>query len=122
MHFGMGIDKSNVRFVIHFHIPRNMEAYYQEAGRAGRDGEESACILLFAPQDTHIQSFLIDQSDMDESRKENEYAKLRRMVAYGHTESCLQQYILSITSGRKMRLNVENAEAVRMTGSKLMQR
>lgn len=92
--FGMGINKSNVRFVVHFHIPRNMEAYYQEAGRAGRDGEESACILLFAPQDTHIQSFLIEQSDMDEGRKENEYAKLRQMVAYGHTESCLQQYIL----------------------------
>ncbi|HLU22341.1 MAG TPA: DNA helicase RecQ [Bacillaceae bacterium] len=92
--FGMGINKSNVRYVIHYHIPRNMEAYYQEAGRAGRDGEESACILLFAPQDTHIQSFLIDQSDMDEARKENEYAKLRKMVAYGHTESCLQQYIL----------------------------
>lgn len=92
--FGMGINKSNVRFVIHYHIPRNMEAYYQEAGRAGRDGEESACILLFAPQDTQIQSFLIDQSEMDELRKENEYSKLRKMAAYGHTESCLQQYII----------------------------
>lgn len=92
--FGMGINKSNVRFVIHYNIPRNMEAYYQEAGRAGRDGEESECILLFAPQDTHIQSFLIEQSDMDEERRENEYSKLRRMVAYGHTESCFQQYIL----------------------------
>ena len=78
--FGMGINKSNVRFVIHYHIPRNMESY-QEAGRA-RDGEELDCILLFAPQDSHIQSFLIDQSEMDEHRKENEFGKLRKMIAY----------------------------------------
>lgn len=92
--FGMGINKSNVRYVIHYHIPRNMEAYYQEAGRAGRDGVESECILMFAPQDVHIQKFLIDQSEMEGERKEYEYAKLRKMVSYCHTESCFQQYIL----------------------------
>lgn len=92
--FGMGINKSNVRFVLHYHIPRNMEAYYQEAGRAGRDGVDSECILMFAAQDIHIQKFFIDQSEMDEERKEYEYAKLRKMVSYCHTESCFQQYIL----------------------------
>ncbi|QQZ09274.1 DNA helicase RecQ [Heyndrickxia vini] len=92
--FGMGINKSNVRYVLHYHIPRNMEAYYQEAGRAGRDGVDSECILMFAPGDVHIQKFLIDQSEMDDERKEHEYGKLRKMVSYCHTESCFQQYIL----------------------------
>ncbi len=92
--FGMGIDKSNVRFVIHHNLPRNMEAYYQEAGRAGRDGEPSQCILLFHAQDILTQKFLIEQSVIDTERKLHEYRKLQLMSDYCHTQQCLNKYIL----------------------------
>lgn len=91
--FGMGIDKSNIRYVLHYQLPKNMESYYQEAGRAGRDGLESECILLHASQDVQIQRFLIDQSS-DRSRMTQELEKLQQMVDYCHTENCLQEFIL----------------------------
>lgn len=106
--FGMGIDKSNVRYVIHYNMPQSMENYYQEAGRAGRDGENSQCILLFSAQDVIIARFLLEQKEFEdvdagdiELIKQRDTHRLQVMEGYCKTTSCLRNYILEYFGERR---------------------
>ena len=101
--FGMGIDKSNVSFVVHYNMPKSMEAYYQEAGRAGRDGTDADCLLLYTPGDVQTARYMIENSDPNPDLTEEEIAtvrardleRLRRMSDYANTPGCLRSYILN---------------------------
>ncbi|SES97247.1 ATP-dependent DNA helicase, RecQ-like [Natronincola peptidivorans] len=93
--FGMGIDKPDVRFVIHYNMPKNMEAYYQEAGRGGRDGEKSHCILMYSPSDVVKQKLIMENEHSNPERQALQYKNLQYLIDFCHTNDCLRNKILA---------------------------
>ena len=93
--FGMGIDKPNIRWVLHYNMPQSIENYYQEIGRAGRDGEDSECVLLFSPGDVHTQKYLVEVGIENPDRKRVQYKKLQQMVDLVYSNTCYRKNILN---------------------------